>query len=451
MPEHFQPYRHEQRDAGALRAPEANELLERTPAWLTRWGTLSLVLIIGILMSVGFLVKYPDTLEGQAVITTDPLPIKLKAQKSGRLTRLFAQDGLTLQSGTPVAEIENSTGYDNIRMLEQLSWDLRAALLNGQDSFPEALILEPIQNLGEAQGVYNQLIQQLSARSLLHKEALYDKRSHNLQAQIGNLGKISQISKEERMMAEQQLAQASERFKANEQLYRDKVISKQEYFEEAARLRSAQMQLEQQKRSIIQNSVSANDNNKQLLELQYEHSDKERTINLAIEEALRNMNNYIQDWKRQFLLVAPYEGSLHFLKPLQKNQSLSAGEELFAVLPKFKQYAAIMLVPASGIGKVVRGQKVHLLLDNYPYNEYGFLEGAVVSRSALPEAQQSAGNGQQSQGTMYRVLVRLPDRLQSTYHKDIPFNPEMSATGRIITKDRSLIQRLLAGVAKMDK
>lgn len=452
MPEKFTPYTSEQRFSDVLRAPEANELLERTPAWLTRWGSLSLILIIAIILSVGFFVRYPDTLEGQAIISTDPLPIKLKAQSSGRLARLLSREGTGLQEGAAIAEIENATGWDNILLLERISDGLRSAIAGGNDSLPEALISIPNQSFGEAQMVYNQLIQQLSARSLLRKEALYEKRHQNLQTQLGNIGQISRISKEEREMSEQQLAQARERFRAYEQLYRDKVISKQEYFDEAAKLRAAQMQVEQQKRGSVQNKVSANDQQKQLLELQYERSDKERTIHLAIEEALRNLSNYIQSWKQKYLLRAPYSGKLQVLKPLQVNQTISAGEELFVVIPEVKRYAALILVPATGIGKVFPGQKVHLLLDNYPYNEYGFLEGVVQKRSELPEPPQAgAASAQQSSAPIYRVFVSLPDTLQTTYRKIIPFSPEMSATGRIITKDRSLIHRLLSGIAKINK
>ncbi|MES2477715.1 MAG: hypothetical protein V4561_01410 [Bacteroidota bacterium] len=51
----------------------------------------------------------------------------------------------------------------------------------------------------------------------------------------------------------------------------------------------------------------------------------------------------------------------------------------------------------------------------------------------------------------FRIYIKLPNTLIKSYHKKIPFNPEMTATARIITKDRNLLQRLVAGVAKMDK
>lgn len=124
---------------------------------------------------------------------------------------------------------------------------------------------------------------------------------------------------------------------------------------------------------------------------------------------------------------------------------------MFAVVPQQSKYLAVTMLPANGIGKVTVGQNVHLLLDNFPYNEFGFLEGKIIKRSTLPEAAKGNNGGQAQQGAMYRIYVQLPDTLITSHHRKIPFNPEMTATARIITKDRNLLQRLVAGVAKMDK
>ena len=444
--EQFSPIKRDE-----LRAPEANEMLERTPTWLLRWGVMTIIIVFGIIILISIVIKYPDTLEGTAIITTDPLPIKLKSISGGRITQLFISEGNLVNKNTPIAEIENPTGYDNILQLQNTIDTVNAYLQSNNEGGIENLISNPLQSLGDAQSFYNQLLQQLSARALLHKEQLYNKRTQNLQQQIGNLQSIAQISKQERAMIEEELKQADDRFKANEQLYKDRVISKQEYYDESAKLRAKKLQIEQQKRSGIQNNMSSNDNNKQMLDLQYEREEKERTLTVGIQEALRNISNYIQTWKQRFLLVAPYNGTIQYLRPLQINEPTNAGEELFAVVPQQSTYLAVTMLPANGIGKVAIGQKVHLLLDNFPYNEFGFLEGKIIKRSTLPEASKGNANGQAQQGAMYRIYVQLSDTLITSYHKTIPFNPEMTATARIITKDRNLLQRLIAGVAKMEK
>jgi hypothetical protein len=41
------------------------------------------------------------------------------------------------------------------------------------------------------------------------------------------------------------------------------------------------------------------------------------------------------------------------------------------------------------------------------------------------------------------IDVTLPQKLETTYHKSIPFQQEMSGTAEIITQDLRLIERLL--------
>lgn len=428
------------------------EIVSANPGYLVQKGTVIIMGIIILLILGSWFIKYPDTLEGTATITTDPLPIKLKSVSGGRITQLLIKEGTIVTQNTPIAEIENPTGYENILPLQNTVDHVNQLLQTNNDAGIETLINTPLQSLGDAQNYYNQLLQQLSTRTLLHKEQLYNKRTQNLQQQNSNLRSIQQISVQEKTIIEEELKQADDRFKANEKLYKDRVISKQEYYDEAAKLRAKKLQLQQQNRTTIQNNVSSGENNKQMLEMQYEREEKERTLTIGIQEALRNITNYIQVWQQHYLIIAPYDGTIQYLRPLQINEPTNTGEELFAIVPNKSSYLAVIMIPANGIGKVQIGQKVHLLLDNFPYNEYGFLEGKIIKRSTLPETSKSnTANGQAQQGAMYRIYVQLPDTLVTSYHKKIPFNPEMTATARIITKDRNLLQRLIAGVAKMEK
>jgi len=431
----------------SLRAPEANEMLERPPGRLFRMGAIAVVMLFVLLFIIGEFVKYPDTLEGSAVITTDPLPIKLKTPSGGRITSLFIPDGIVLEKNAVIAELENPTGYDNITKLEKTIDNINAYLHSGNNDALADLLAHPLQSLGDAQSFYNQLLQQVSAKLLLQKEQLYSKRTQNLQQQIGKLKSISTIATQEKGMIEDEYKQADERFKANEQLYKDKVISRQEYYDEAAKLRSKKLQLDQQNATIIQNSVTSGDENKQMLEIQYEREDKDRGFTIGIQEAMRNIVNYIQTWRQKYLVIAPFSGTIHYLRPLQVNEPTSTGEELFAIVPAEHHYLAVIMMPAAGIGKVQVGQKVHLMVDNFPYNEFGFLEGKISKRSSMQEASAGgvAGSG------MYRVYVQLSDTLLTNYQKQIAFSPEMTAVARIITKDRNLLQRFLSGIARTNK
>ena len=93
------------------------------------------------------------------------------------------------------------------------------------------------------------------------------------------------------------------------------------------------------------------------------------------------------------------------------------------------------MVPLAGAGKVEVGQRVNIKLDNYPYMEFGLLEGEVSNISMVPVASEDGG--------YYTAEIVLTQKLITNYKKELPFNQEMQGVAEIITKDRRLIERLI--------
>ena len=119
---------------------------------------------------------------------------------------------------------------------------------------------------------------------------------------------------------------------------------------------------------------------------------------------------------------------------------------LFAVVPENNEYVGTVQIPAQGYGKVKVGQMVHIKLDNYPYNEFGQVEGIVKEISLIPNI---VGEQQQA---MYLAKISFSNGLTTTYKKDLEFKPEMSGTAEIVTEDLRLIERIFNQFRKiMDK
>lgn len=69
-------------------------------------------------------------------------------------------------------------------------------------------------------------------------------------------------------------------------------------------------------------------------------------------------------------------------------------------------------------------------LDNFPYQEYGFVIGKVNRMGFLPNEDK------------YLAQIDLVDGLMSSYGHRLEFSPEMSAIGEVVTDDLRLIGRL---------
>ena len=77
-------------------------------------------------------------------------------------------------------------------------------------------------------------------------------------------------------------------------------------------------------------------------------------------------------------------------------------------------------------------------MDNYPYREYGSIEGRVHSISILTRTQQSVENTVET----YLITVELPNGLITNYGDTLDFQYELGGIADIIVKDRRLLERL---------
>ena len=91
-------------------------------------------------------------------------------------------------------------------------------------------------------------------------------------------------------------------------------------------------------------------------------------------------------------------------------------------------------IPVSGSGKVKAGQRVNIKLLNYPFMEFGALQGRITKISPI------------QQEKSYLAEVILPNGLVTTYGKKLAYLSGMSGSAEIITAERRLIERIFQPV-----
>ena len=90
------------------------------------------------------------------------------------------------------------------------------------------------------------------------------------------------------------------------------------------------------------------------------------------------------------------------------------------------------------VPKVKQNSKVVIKLENYPYMEYGYIEGYVSSISLVTQTQKT----EKSTVETYLINVELPNGLTTNYEEVLDFKYELGGTADMIVKDRRLIERL---------
>lgn len=176
--------------------------------------------------------------------------------------------------------------------------------------------------------------------------------------------------------------------------------------------------------------------NYQVIDWESQQSEKVKTSLNTLKEAFDNLKVAINEWEKMYVLISPIEGRVTFNQYWTKYQYIRAGEIVFTVAPTVPQnIIGRVKLPVSGSGKVKVGQKVLIQLSNYPYTEFGMLEGKLESVSLVPEIT--------DQGAEYTAIVSLPIDLITNYGNKLPFSQEMQGTAEIITDDLSLFNRLI--------
>ncbi|MEA5429311.1 HlyD family secretion protein [Arcicella lustrica] len=417
-----------------LRSEEVNEILSKRPASIIRYG-LSIIALLGILgLVASWYIKYPEIIKGNVMITTEIPPLKVIPKVSGRVQRLLVKPNQLVKRGDFIAEIENTTRLENLPVLQTLSQQLKLYLQNTslKVAFPSNTF-----TFGDLQIEYNNLLKNYQESERLFGDAIYVQRKNILIQQISDYKKLVIINQRQVEINKEEFSNVEIKYVADKKLYQDKVYGKLEFLAFENTFLQKKKDNENYAKVLVENSLTLSERQKQLVELDFEYLQKTRTYRDNIQQSIQNIDNLLANWQQNYVITAPSQGSLSFLKNLTENQMIRAGDTLFAVLPQKGGVVAFANVSAQNFGKVKVGQQVIIKLVNYPFEEYGSLSGNIHEIESTP------------MGNQYRIKIKLPKELKTNYDKTLPFRTEMEGSLEIITEDLRLLERTFYGLRKI--
>ena len=435
-----------------IRSDEVQEILSAVPNWMIRWGITFILGLIVMLVFISLFIKYPDVIEGQAIITTTEPPVKLVCKSSGYLEQLYFKDNSSIKKGDIIAEITNPTNKASIDFLDNLLHQLTSLQVpisigtkqsyNKEENFNLNKIKEVLTQistknllLGNELPEFNTFIQNLTELNVLLTDKYYQNIIQNFNQQIDYNDRLALITEEQLDLLNQEISNANEKFKADSLLYQKGYTAKHEFFKNQSELIAKKQELANLKKTYVNYKITVTNYLKQKDEATQQFEQQKRTLNTNISANIKSIKNYINNWQQDYTFTSPINGKLTYLSNLTENQYINASSTLFAVVPNNQNYVGQITIPTQGFGKVAKGQKVRIKLNNYPYQEFGQLIGEITDISLIPTAISETQNA-------YFITIKLPRDLITTYKKEITFTPEMTGTAEIITEDLRLLERI---------
>jgi len=413
-----------------LRSEEVKEILTRVPHWMIRYGNVLFLLLILLILFLSWLIKYPDIITAEAVVTTEIPPQKVYAKANRNMDSIFVYQGQDVFENQTLAVLDNSAIYEDVILLKATLDTLRFT----DEDFYFPINKMPILLLGNIESSYaafeNDYLTYALHRDLQpyenDKTAAY-LTQQELERRLDNL--TNQIA-----FKNSELQYEKKKLERNQSLFQKGVISSQEVEQSEMEYLSNQRDLQNLTSSLYQIKQSLAENQKTTRGIFINKTSDDRILLRKLIQSYNQLRKNIKDWEFEYVLKSEIQGRAYFFNHWIKNQSVEQGEMMFTVIPsKESSYIAKLKTPVQNSGKIQVDQKVLVKLQNYPDTEFGTLQGSVESISKVPF--------RENEINAYLVNVSLPDSLITSYNKRIEFKGEMLGSGEIITKDVRLINR----------
>jgi HlyD family secretion protein len=153
----------------------------------------------------------------------------------------------------------------------------------------------------------------------------------------------------------------------------------------------------------------------------------------------QNLMNRISEWEQTYVIKSPADGQISYFTFWSEHQNVKQGDELFTIIPKNQiQTIGKVLLPTQSTGKLKIGQKAIIKLDNFPFAEFGMIEGKVKQISSIPKQNH------------YAVEIDFfGNKLITNTGTPIITKNDIQGTVDIVTEDLRLIERVFYQIRKI--
>lgn len=421
-----------------IRSEEVQEILGYIPHWIIRWGITLFFGAIFVILVGSWFFEYPDIISSSVVVTTTNPPASILANSSGKIQYLFVQDKQKVRPGEYIAVIENSVNQQHITEIKLQLDSLKSFFTHFEGT--KFADFNSEYSLGELQSIYSQFLKAYADYRNFIELNYHQKKITAQKEQIEKYNTLYERSSRQLAILSEELDVGKLQFERNEKLYKDGIISQNDF--ESARSIHLQKEyaFEGAKSSLTTARIQISQLQQSILDLELSYKDEKSKLQTQLNQAYENLNGSITQWEQRYVLKAPIQGIVAFTRIWSVNQNVKAGDSVVTVVPEEEsKIIGKVILPVQGSGKVKIGQKVNIKFANYPYLEYGMVRGVIKSKSLV-----TADNN-------YHLEVTLTNGLKTNYGKELKFEQEMQGTAEIITEDIRMLERIFKPIKSILK
>lgn len=413
-------------DTIQLHSEGVQDILTQPPHWMVRWGNTTILLIILLILLMSCLIKYPEFVPSTVIISSRNPPEKLEARINTKVEEIFVADHQAVSRGKILMVLQSTADYRDVIRLRGIIDSLGN---KGLVYFPLSEVAGF--KLGEIQGDYNAFAKALTDEQLYARLQPYSPDYAAANKSLAESRNRIHTLQQQKSLEETKYELSKREFDRYQELFKEKVVSAAELSQERMKFLQAGQNLESINITIsqLQEGILSIEKTRSGATI---NAEKDK-INLSSQtgQLFEQLRKSLNAWEQNYLLTSSVAGVVGFQQFIGKNQFVKTGDILLSVMPDDKDMLIGGLrVPATNSGKVKEGQKVLLKLDNYPYQEFGMVEGRVKNIANAPDKD---GN--------YYVNIILPNGLQTSFHKTLPFDKELKGNAEVVTQDLRLIER----------
>ncbi len=418
--------------------PAAEEIIE-TPAapfgavviWLT---TILLVLAL----AWAYLGQIDIVAVGNGRVSTEGSVKVVQSASYGVVKRITAQEGQRVHKGDVLVELDKTTAEKELATTTQSLNIVRAerdilrrlAMGNGADD-----IINSAGVSDEAKAVLREFTASQLALASAKEQALKGSiASHQRQLQFNQQTK-AQLEGEAQKLKDRQ-TKVKQKLESANAIERIRLQNELDTLEQ--RITTANSAATSQGQQVLQSQLTlAQVQSQSQVSLAEANSSIGGQV-IAQEQRIAELENNLAKAKRaleQTTIIAPVDGTILALNTRTIGGVVNVAERIAQIVPDNDLLYVDVTLDNQDVGFVRVGQRVVIKVATYPFQRYGYLEGAVENIS--PDAIQD-----EKKGLVYKAKVKLSGANSSKKNR-LKLLPGMSVSAEITTGKRRIIEFFL--------